>query len=69
MTEKHTTPDPATKAEDAKDAKAHKDPGQMPTEAEERAAEANEPARDSVARAAREQYERGANHPGEGRVP
>ena len=65
----HTTPDASTKGEDAKDANAHKDGGPMPTEAEEQAAERNEPVDPAVAKAVQEQYERGAKNQGEGRTP
>ena len=59
----------ATREEDRKDAQAAHDAGPGPTGEEEAAAEAAGSADPNVAKSASEQYERGANNPGEGRLP
>jgi hypothetical protein len=65
----HTTPDTATTDEETRDASLKADGGRGPTEAEERAAEQNEPVKPSVAQANEEARKIGANIKGEGELP
>jgi hypothetical protein len=65
----HTTPDAATSQEESREATLKADAGPGPTEAEEQAAEQNEPAKESVAQANEESRKIGANVKGEGELP
>jgi hypothetical protein len=65
----HTTPDTATKQEEAREAKMKADAGRPPTEEEEKAAEQFEAVDPGVARAHEEAREMGARNRGEGRIP
>jgi hypothetical protein len=64
----HTTPDAETQKEEAREARMKADAGHGPTEEEEQAAESNEPASPSVARAEEESRKIGAATKGEGRI-
>jgi hypothetical protein len=64
----HTTPDAETQKEEAREATMRADAGPPPTEAEEQAAESNEPVSRSVAEAEEESRKIGAATKGEGRI-
>ena len=58
-----------TRATEDEDAQIGADPDRMPTPDEEAAAERGAAEAPDVSEAYKEQAERGANHPGEGRTP